>query len=57
MKDKDFILAVLIVWASVAVAVCFAIYYTHNPKCLLAFLIPALLRYNSKNDNEEKEEE
>ena len=45
--------AVAIVWLSVSIAICYTIYVTRNPQCLWAFLIPAILSWHPRNDDDD----
>lgn len=47
-------IAYALAWISTATAVSVGIYYTDNPKCLLALFIPALIRVSTRDDKKEK---
>lgn len=59
MKRFNVWFAMATVWFSVALAVCFGIYYTHSAKCLFAFILPSCMSFesNSTDDNEGKEDD
>lgn len=53
MKEISFLICYGIIWIAVSIAICVGIYYTKDPKCLLGFLIPTMMRVtiNEKKDN------
>lgn len=53
MKEISFLICYGIIWVAVSIAICVGIYYTKDPKCLLGFLIPTMMRVtiNEKKDN------
>ena len=58
MKHKWIFIVFGIIWICLTVGICFAIYYTKNPKCLLAYLIPAFIsiKVGGNGNNDENEE-
>ena len=59
MKRFNIWFAIAIIWFSVALGVCFGIYYTHSIKCLFAFIIPACMNFKSEStdDDESKKDD
>lgn len=46
-----------VIWLSTSLAVIAGMYFTHNPWCLLALIIPACLRVSTSNDEDDSEKE
>lgn len=43
-----------LIWLSVSIAISIAIYFTHDIKCLWFFIIPALIRIKTGEDEDEE---
>ena len=50
-------LAYIFMWLVVGITVCLAIYYTKNPKCLIALIVPAFVNMKSSSNKSDKDEE
>lgn len=52
--NKLFWIGYGLMWLSVGISISIGIYYTHDIKCLWFFIIPALIRFKTGEDENEK---
>lgn len=50
-------LAYAIMWISTAVASIAGMYFTHSAWCLLVFIVPACIKFQCEESDEEKDED
>ena len=44
------------IWITTGIAICIALYYTHDIRCLWFLLIPALIRIHAEDPESESDE-